>query len=986
MNPILYNASETAFVTNGIGILTDAIDVTVEEELNGIFELEMRYPVKGIHFSEIVRRSIILAEPNPMTNPQPFRVYRITKPLNGIVSVYARHIAYDLQGIPVSPFSVSGAALALQNLKNYAVADCPFEFTTNKSADGTMTVAVPSSIWSLLGGQEGSVLDVFGGEYEFDRYKVNLLTRRGADRGVSIRYGKNLTSFEQDENCANCCTGLYPYWADPDGNLVELTEKVVHAEGNYGYTKILPKDFSSDFENAPTEDQLRARAEKYIADNEIGIPDISWTVEFVALEQTEEYKGSALLERIQLGDTVSVEFGEMGVSASARAVSYKYKPLLERYEKVTLGRVKSNLAETIVKQKQEIEKKAGTNAIKKAADGAAKAILGATGGTVRIMDTDGDGKPDTIYIADKEDPAKAQKVWRWNYEGWAASKTGYDGPFTMSATLAEGLVADFVTAAHLVAGTIENSDGSLFIDLDNGIIRMQALDDVEAEVEELAEAILEIDGTYFYVRYSQYEDGTDMTEIPDDNTEYMGVCSTSTNTAPTDNSAYTWVKVKGNDGVGLPGNDGKTSYFHVKYSDDGKTFTGNMLPVEISGWESGYYNADGKVEQPFSITSPLIPVTAGAEYKVYFGSAWRLGVTHLSGEEGMTYIVSTANADAADNAIFSAKKEATFVRIRIISADASATFETFEAAFASGEIVPAMYPSDRVPGEELGAYIGTLVDFVEEDSTTFSDYTWKKFTEDVDEELDEIKRTVQEQYTQIITDTEQIVLSALESYVETSNYEEFRKSVESQLQLLADQMTLKFTETTSQIEEVNGDLQTKFNTITKYFTFDINGMTIGASDNPNKVVIDNDEISILVNGIAVQRFDANGKAEIPELNIVKSLSILGYLIEEDADGNVNCEYIGTVGLQILKQPEDQTVAVGETATFSIQVKGEGISYQWQYNNSGVWRTSTSASAKTANYTITPSSTGVSGELVRCIITDSDGNQITSDTATLYVTE
>lgn len=366
-------------------------------------------------------------------------------------------------------------------------------------------------------------------------------------------------------------------------------------------------------------------------------------------------------------------------------------------------------------------------------------------------------------------------------------------------------------------------------------------------------------------------------------------------------------------------------------------------------------------------------------------------MTHLSGEEGMTYIVSTANADAADNAIFSAKKEATFVRIRIISADASATFETFEAAFASGEIVPAMYPSDRVPGEELGAYIGTLVDFVEEDSTTFSDYTWKKFTEDVDEELDEIKRTVQEQYTQIIADTEQIVLSALESYVETSNYEEFRKSVESQLQLLADQMTLKFTETTSQIEEVNGDLQTKFNTITKYFTFDINGMTIGASDNPNKVIIDNDEISILVNGVVVQQFNANGKALIPELEITRSLHLFGYLITEDADGNVNCEYIGgdetKIETKILKQPADQTVMAGEKATFTVQAQGDGLTYQWEWRSSSgsSWNTGANEGRNTDTYRV-PTAASMSGRQYRCIITDAEGNQVISDAATLYVTE
>lgn len=489
MIPILYDAAETAFATNGIGILTDAADVTVEEELNGTFELEMVYPVKGIHFSEIAQRSIILSQIDPLSNPQPFRVYRITKPLNGNVRVYARHLAYDLMGIPVSPFSATGAAMALTSLKDHAATDCPFEFVTDKSATGTLTVSVPKPIWSILGGEEGSVLDTFGGEYLFDRWEVNLLTHRGSNQGVSIRYGKNLTSFEQDENCADCCTGLYPYWADSEGNIIELPEKIVRAVGNYGYTKIVPIDFSSEWETEPTEDKLRARAEKYISDNEVGVPDVSWTIGFAALEQTEEYKDIALLERVLLGDTVSVEFAEMGVSASARVVATKYKPLRERYDSVTLGKVRSNLADTIVKQQQEIEKKPSYDAITRATEFATKLILGAKGGSVRVLDTDGDGQPDTLYVADNNDPAQAKKVWRWNYAGWGASTNGYNGPFTMAATLESGLLAEFVTAAHLTAGTIQSPNGAIFIDLDAGTFRAKAIEEVADSVNDLEQGL-----------------------------------------------------------------------------------------------------------------------------------------------------------------------------------------------------------------------------------------------------------------------------------------------------------------------------------------------------------------------------------------------------------------------------------------------------------------------------------------------------------------
>ena len=153
-------------------------------------------------------------------------------------------------------------------------------------------------------------------------------------------------------------------------------------------------------------------------------------------------------------------------------------------------------------------------------------------------------------------------------------------------------------------------------------------------------------------------------------------------------------------------------------------------------------------------------------------------------------------------------------------------------------------------------------------------------------------QTTLEQITIVKNDCEAIILEALESYTETSDFESYKETVSSQLQLMADEMQLKFTETIQEIENVNGDLQEKYNTITKYFTFNIDGLTIGQVDNPNQVVIDNDEISILVNGNVVQKFDANGDALIPKLKITTALDLLGFLINKDENGNVNCECVG----------------------------------------------------------------------------------------------
>lgn len=487
MNPRLYAPETTAFQNNGIGVLTDAVSCYVTSGM-GTEELTLKYPVTGAHFSDIALRSIILAKPEAHRDPQPYRVYKLTKPLSGIVTVYARHLCYDLMGVAIKPFSATNAALALSGLKENAVVDCPFEFWTDKATTASFSVPVPTSVWQALAGVDWSILASFGGEYVFDGSTVRLYGRRGADRGVSIRYGKNLTSLEQDENCAACYTGILPYWADSETGAVRALEDfVVNAPGEFGYTRILPVDFSSDFtEGEPTPEQLRTMAERYIAENKVGTPAVSWKVSFAQLEQAEEYRGQGFLERVSMGDSVSVYFPAMAIAATARVVSAKFDVLLDRFESVTLGSVKQSLASTIASQQKEIgEKISGKDVqtvLSAAIQGATGTILGAKGGSVRILDTDGDEQNDTLYIADNPDPEKATKVWRYNYEGWGASKNGYAGPFQVAATLENGIVADMITSGVLNAnlirtGTIQSTNGSFAMDLDTGDIRITSVDD-----------------------------------------------------------------------------------------------------------------------------------------------------------------------------------------------------------------------------------------------------------------------------------------------------------------------------------------------------------------------------------------------------------------------------------------------------------------------------------------------------------------------------
>lgn len=475
MRPILYDAGRTIFpagADNGIGILADALSCKVTQELNGQYELELHYPVAGIHYSEIALRSILRATVGPGGGLQPFRVYRIVPGMSGTAAVYARHIAYDLGGYVVSPFTAADAPSAVAGIKSHALpTDFPFALTTDKTTVAAMAVTVPSSAWGLLGGQQGSLLDVYGGEYEFDGWAVRLLTRRGADRGVSVRYGKNLTDLTQDANCASCYTGVVPYWR---GNDVTVTAAPVYAEGDFGYTRLMPLDLSSSFKQQPTQEQLQAETAAYIKRNQIGVPAVSWDVKLALLSQASGYEDVAFLEQIYLGDTVGVYFQRLGVDAKARVNRIVWDCLLDRYDSVALGSVKANIAATIAGQQKEIDAKPSVSLVEQISSSLAAALLGANGGSVRLLDTNGDGEPDELYIADDPDPAKAKKVWRFNYEGWAASSTGYNGPYTMGATIAGGIQAWMITAAHLIAGTISSEQKNFFINLDGGTIDTSA--------------------------------------------------------------------------------------------------------------------------------------------------------------------------------------------------------------------------------------------------------------------------------------------------------------------------------------------------------------------------------------------------------------------------------------------------------------------------------------------------------------------------------
>ena len=455
MKPILYASTEREFATNGIGILSDAASCVVTEERNGSYELEMQYPVMGLHYASITYRSLILAKPKPDGEPQPFRVYRITRPLGGLVTVYARHISYDLSGVVVPPFSATGVEGVFDAIQAKAVPqDSGFTFWSDKTSTSGVATTVPNSVRSLLGGIQGSILDVFGGEYEFDRFAVKLWRHRGEDRGVTIRYGKNLTALEQDANCASVYTAVYPYWTSEDVT-VELPEKIVEAPGTYDFVRILPLNLTSVFEGQPTEDQLRTAAQYYIADNNVGVPRVSLSLSYAQLDG----------EKVDLCDTLTVTFAEMGVNTTAKVIKTTFDVLQDRYRSVEIGDMRASISETIAGQAETISSLPQT--IQQAVLNATGWLTGDNGGYVIFRRNDA-GQLVEQFISDSLDLQTAKNVWRWNLGGLGFSSNGVNGPYRLAITQDGRIVADFVTAGILTAITIQSMDGKSTWNLSTG--------------------------------------------------------------------------------------------------------------------------------------------------------------------------------------------------------------------------------------------------------------------------------------------------------------------------------------------------------------------------------------------------------------------------------------------------------------------------------------------------------------------------------------
>ena len=575
MIPVLYKANSTNFDTYGIGVLKDCTSCEVTEERNGAFECQFKYPIHGTLYKEITTERLVKAKPNDTAADQVFRIYRISTPINGEVTVYAQHLSYDLLGVAALQWASDSISPSLAMERVFQNTAIPHNFTcqTDYSAAKAFSVSKPQSVRACLGGVSGSFLDLWGGEFEWDNFNVIHHQGRGQKTGVVIEYGKNLTDLEHENENADVYTDLLPYAVitaeDGTETVITLSEVLIPiAETTLVQRKTLIRDFTEYFDelNPISESGLRAFAYKYLSNNPLGVSTPTVKVAFEPLWKQPEY--AAVLERVSLCDTVTIRHSVLGITARAKVITTVYDTLAEKYISITLGSAKANLINNVTSAES-----AAQEAVQKvdrfpalmnsAIKNATSLISGQSGGYVVIHTDSDNGQPYEILILDAPSIDAAVNVWRWNVGGLGFSKNGYNGPYETAITADGQIVADFITSGTLVAniikaGVLQSQDGSSYWDLESGevVLRAYATSD---SVEQVGDRVADIENKRMYRLVISSSNGNIFKNGVISTTLYATVFSWDENvTDSLDPNQFIWTRVSAD-----PSSDAKWNADHA---------------------------------------------------------------------------------------------------------------------------------------------------------------------------------------------------------------------------------------------------------------------------------------------------------------------------------------------------------------------------------------------------------------------------------------
>lgn len=598
MIPTLYEEYETQYISNGLGRLSDAISCVITQNNSGIYELNMEYPIDGLHAEEITNNRIIYAQPEKNKGPQPFRIRNIEKTIDRKMAITARHNCYDLNyyackqfgEIEISPYQVTpslyddneeyigvlrdiiiynvaasstkwtltltypsagvlanqlttsnyiyaqpaierdlvmfditeviaptlqdptykvtaeadvvpyvpreynrmSVAHALNHISSYTnlMQSCPFNFSVRPTTpDDTWITSqrqfwndIPKSVKPLLQGSEGSVVDVFGGQWEFDHYNCILHESRGSDNGVQYRYGKNITSIKERINIDEIYTHAFSFWKGTASSSTDTEEGEYYTKTgtilnilDSQYSAMFPTqrtliiDASDNYEKEPTVEQLDSYTRKYVSNHSSGTPTVTIEVSIVDLASTKEYEDILSLEQVNLYDTVTVVFPWLGINVKSKVTEIQYDALKEKNNKVSIGNITTKLSNIIAQNKRDIVqtkydlKKWADRAIERAT----QAVSGWNGGNIRKNYNATDHKQQSVYIMNADNMDNATKAIKLDAYGIGISDSGAEGNYIYMVNLSgrnifftDEFAEDGDTnASFLQRGEISSGDG-----------------------------------------------------------------------------------------------------------------------------------------------------------------------------------------------------------------------------------------------------------------------------------------------------------------------------------------------------------------------------------------------------------------------------------------------------------------------------------------------------------------------------------------------
>lgn len=458
---ILHDKKNNNWSSLGIGPLSDAINPLVQRERNGIYDLSFKYPVDSPLFKELKVGRWVVADAGPtiQAQSQRFEIADITKPINGIVTVYCEHYRYQLLRSIVkigSAFTNIPAQTALNQLRDRMEPKGDFTFYSDISTKASIDFSDPSKFANaqeVLGGVRGSILDNFGGEYIFNNNQVRLMSQAGEEKNVIIAYGKNLTDITQEESIENTYTSVYGWAKVGNGNdekIITLPETYLDSEyvGNYTQRRIQMVDFS---DKEPKDvAALRSQIQAYIKNNNVGIPKVSIKASYVDLASSVMDEQLKNLEMIDLCDWVTVVFNQLEINTSAQIVKTVWNVALDQYESVELGEARTDFSKVLDDAQPDVGAiNDKIDWLEKAQKEASDIIKNPGKGHVVIYPSLAD--PQEILIMDTTDVNTARKVWRWNAGGLGFSSTGYNGTYGLAMTNNGAIVADRMTTGTLRA-------------------------------------------------------------------------------------------------------------------------------------------------------------------------------------------------------------------------------------------------------------------------------------------------------------------------------------------------------------------------------------------------------------------------------------------------------------------------------------------------------------------------------------------------------